>query len=138
VQDGCISKQRGRCTRFRVRGPSDESACARAVREALAAATLAGGDVTYRAMTLGAGAAFTKDRTTYRPLLGVSPFGQGPSDMAAFAAIYEIFRNLTHMLLVGRYFGPQESSSYWAVYKFFASQSQHKYKITIFFFRRSK
>jgi hypothetical protein len=25
------------------------------------------------------------------------------------------------------------SSSYWAVYKFFASQSQHKYKIIIFF-----
>jgi hypothetical protein len=30
------------------------------------------------------------------------------------------------------------SSSYWTVYKFFASQSQHKYKIIIFFFRRSK
>ncbi len=30
------------------------------------------------------------------------------------------------------------SSSYWPVYKFFASQSQHKYKIIIFFFRRSK
>ena len=26
------------------------------------------------------------------------------------------------------------SSSYWPVYKFFASQSQHKYKIIIFFF----
>jgi hypothetical protein len=31
-----------------------------------------------------------------------------------------------------------ESSSYWTVYKFFSSQSQHKYKIIIFFFRRSK
>jgi hypothetical protein len=30
------------------------------------------------------------------------------------------------------------SSSYWTVYKNFASQSQHKYKIIIFFFRRSK
>jgi hypothetical protein len=30
------------------------------------------------------------------------------------------------------------SSSYWPVYKKFASQSQHKYKIIIFFFRRSK
>jgi hypothetical protein len=30
------------------------------------------------------------------------------------------------------------SSSYWTVYKIFASQSQHKYKIIIFFFRRSK
>jgi hypothetical protein len=30
------------------------------------------------------------------------------------------------------------SSSYWTVCKFFASQSQHKYKIIIFFFRRSK
>ena len=30
------------------------------------------------------------------------------------------------------------SSSYWTVYKFFASQSQRKYKIIIFFFRRSK
>ena len=27
-----------------------------------------------------------------------------------------------------------ESSSYWTVYKFFASQSQRKYKIIIFFF----
>jgi G3E family GTPase len=30
------------------------------------------------------------------------------------------------------------SSNYWTVYKKFASQSQHKYKILIFFFRRSK
>jgi hypothetical protein len=30
------------------------------------------------------------------------------------------------------------SSSYWTVYKFFASQSQRKYKIIIFFSRRSK
>ena len=28
---------------------------------------------------------------------------------------------------------PLISSSYWTVYKFFASQSQHKYKIIIFF-----
>jgi hypothetical protein len=33
---------------------------------------------------------------------------------------------------------PDVSSSYWAVYKFFASQSQHKYEIIKFFFRRSK
>jgi hypothetical protein len=34
--------------------------------------------VTYRAMTLEAVTVFTKDRTTYLPVLGVSPFGQGP------------------------------------------------------------
>jgi hypothetical protein len=33
---------------------------------------------------------------------------------------------------------PYMSSSYWTVYNFFASQSQHKYKIIIFFPRRSK
>jgi hypothetical protein len=31
-----------------------------------------------------------------------------------------------------------ESSSYWTVYKKFASQSQHKYKIIIFFFGEAK
>jgi hypothetical protein len=100
------------------------------VREALAATTLVGGEpaagimatsanfagldvilrahVTHHAMTMDEGAAFTKDRTKYLPVLGVSPFGQGPDDMAAFATIYAIIRKFTHMLVVGRYFGPQE------------------------------
>ena len=30
----------------------------------------------------------------------------------------------------------ETSSRYWTVYNFFASQSHHKYKIIIFFFRR--
>jgi hypothetical protein len=64
--------------------------------------------VTYRAMTLEEGVVFTKDLTTYLPVLDVSPFGQGPDDMASFASIYEIIRKLTHMLLVGGYFSPQE------------------------------
>jgi hypothetical protein len=40
-------------------------------------------------------------------VLGVSPFGQGPDDIAAFDTIYEIIGKINHMLLVG-YFGPQE------------------------------
>jgi hypothetical protein len=36
------------------------------------------------------------------------PFGQGPGNIAVFAAIYEIIRKLNHMLLVCHYFGPQE------------------------------
>jgi hypothetical protein len=51
---------------------------------------------------------FLGQRRTYLPVLGVPPVGQGPGDMAAFAAIYEIICKLNHMLLVGRYFGPQE------------------------------
>jgi hypothetical protein len=103
------------------RGGPATRARARAVREALAPATLAGGDpaagvmataanfagldvllrahVTYRAITLDEVDAFTKDRTTYLPVLGVLPFGQGPGDMTAFASIYEINSKLTHMLL---------------------------------------
>jgi hypothetical protein len=51
---------------------------------------------------------FLGKQRTYRPVLRVPPFGQGPGDMAAFAAIYEIICNLNHMLMVGSYFGPQE------------------------------
>ena len=49
---------------------------------------------------------FLGKQRTYRPVLRVPPFGQGPGDMAAFAAIYEIICNLNHMLMVGSYFGP--------------------------------
>jgi hypothetical protein len=52
--------------------------------------------------------AFLGERRTCRPVLGILPFCQGPDDMAAFPAIYEIIRKINHMLLVGRYFGPQE------------------------------
>ena len=51
---------------------------------------------------------FLGERRTYRPVLGVPPFGQGPGDVAAFATIYEIIRKHNHMLLVSHYFGPQE------------------------------
>ena len=51
---------------------------------------------------------FLGEHRTYRPLLGVPPFGQGQVDMAAFATIYEIIHKLNHMLLVSHYFGPQE------------------------------
>ena len=54
--------------------------------------------------------AFTRQRLSYRTVLGVPPFVtvQGPVDIAVFAAIYEIIRKLNHMLLVGRFYGAQE------------------------------
>jgi len=51
---------------------------------------------------------FLKERVSYRPVLGVPPFGQGPGDIAVFAYIYEIIHKLNHMLLVGSYYGDQE------------------------------
>jgi hypothetical protein len=44
----------------------------------------------HRAMQLNEGLSFIGDRRTYLPVLGVSPFGQGPGDMSEFAAIYEM------------------------------------------------
>jgi hypothetical protein len=55
---------------------------------------------TYHAMTLEESTKFTRDRTTYRPVLGVSPFGQGPGDMAAFDAIEHYDRCLLTLVLV--------------------------------------
>jgi hypothetical protein len=52
--------------------------------------------------------AFLDERKSYRPVLGVPPFGQGPGDITVFAAICEMIRKLNHMLLVGRYYGTQE------------------------------
>ena len=54
--------------------------------------------------------AFTRERLSYRTVLGVPPFVtvQGPVDIAVFAAIYEIIRKLNHMLLVGRIPHPGE------------------------------
>ena len=51
---------------------------------------------------------FTRDCLTYKPVLGVPPFAQGPGYIAVFAAIYEILRKLNHMHLVGRFYGTQE------------------------------
>ena len=51
---------------------------------------------------------FLKERVSYRPVLGVPPFGQGPGDIAVLADIYEIIHKLNHMLLVGSYHCPQE------------------------------
>ena len=48
------------------------------------------------------------ERKSYKPVLGVSPFSQGPGDIATFAAIYEVVRKLAYILLVGRFFGTQE------------------------------
>ncbi len=41
-------------------------------------------------------------------MLDVQPFAQGPDDIAVFATIYEIICKLTHMLLVGLFYGTQE------------------------------
>jgi hypothetical protein len=62
----------------------------------------------HHAMPADEGTAFIVDSRTYLPVLGVSPFGQGPGDMAAFIAIYEIIRKINRILLVGCYCGPQE------------------------------
>ena len=51
---------------------------------------------------------FLKERVSYRPVLGVPPFGQGPGDIAVLADIYEIIHKLNHMLLVGSYYDDQE------------------------------
>ena len=51
---------------------------------------------------------FLDTRKSYRPVLGVSPFGQGLGDMAVFATMHEMTRKLAHMLLVGHYYGPEE------------------------------
>jgi FkbM family methyltransferase len=61
---------------------------------------------------------------------------EGASSMFSNASRAPLFINFEH-------YGPttrDHSSGYWtvSVYKFFASQSQHKYKIIIFFSRRSK
>jgi hypothetical protein len=45
---------------------------------------------------------------TYKPVLGVPPFAQGPGDIVVFAAIYENIRKLNHMLLVGSFYSTQE------------------------------
>jgi hypothetical protein len=64
--------------------------------------------LTHHTMPAAEGLEFIRDRRTYQPVLDVSPFGQGPGDIAVFAVIYEIICKITHMLLVGSYFGPQE------------------------------
>ena len=51
---------------------------------------------------------YLQERKSYKPVLGVAPFSQGPGDIATFAAIYEVVRKLAYILLVGRFFGTQE------------------------------
>jgi hypothetical protein len=101
---------------------------ARAVREALAAATLAdagsaAGNMAglpggfeqlmiayhdYIALDAALRGPFCRERAAFKPVLGVPPFAQGPGDFAVFNDIYEVIRKLNHMLLVGRFFGTQE------------------------------
>jgi hypothetical protein len=53
----------------------------------------------------------------------------------------DVFKQPTHLYLAAQYSNKamrHMSSIYWTVYINFASQSQHKYKIIIFVFRRSK
>jgi hypothetical protein len=54
--------------------------------------------VTYHTMMLEEGDVFTKDRTTYWPVLGVSPIGQGPGDMATFADMRDRQQSYSHAL----------------------------------------
>ena len=70
--------------------------------------TLLGGYQDYLALYAQARGLFIRDRLSYKPVLGVPPFAQGPGDIAVFSAIYEIIRKLNHMLLVGRFYGAQE------------------------------
>ena len=52
--------------------------------------------------------AFLVDRKSYRPVVGVPPLGQGPGDIAVFAAMHEMTCKLNHMLFVGCYYDTQE------------------------------
>ena len=70
--------------------------------------TLLGGYQDYLALYAQARGLFIRDRLSYKPVLGVPPFAQGPGDIAVFSAIYEIIRKLNHMLLVGRIPHPGE------------------------------
>ena len=36
--------------------------------------------------------AYLLERQSYKPVLGVAPFSQGPGDISTFAAIYEVVR----------------------------------------------
>jgi hypothetical protein len=49
-----------------------------------------------------------RERLLGTPVLDVPPFAQGPDNIAVFATIYEIICKLTHMLLVGLFYGTQE------------------------------
>jgi hypothetical protein len=101
---------------------------ARAVREVLAAVTLTDvwtetGSIAFSANFVGFNTLlcgyqeyialadlqqFLRDHASYKPVLGVTVFDQGPGDIAVFAALYEIICKLNYVLLVGRFYGTQE------------------------------
>ena len=49
-----------------------------------------------------------QERKSYKPVMGVVPFSQGPGDITTFATMYEVVRKLAYILVVGRFFGTQE------------------------------
>jgi hypothetical protein len=51
---------------------------------------------------------FLKERRNFKPMLGIPPLAQDTRNIETFVIVYEVVRKLTHILLVGRFFGAQE------------------------------